>query len=137
MKEAKITPEEGPPPLPRNATTVGPWINVTSSSPPTTPKPSTQQPPKEEGKGPATSNETRVSRGGTINKPTSRHPPAVGSEVLPFVVRWSGPDSFIVDNPPASGTKITAEERREHRALPQEENDRNGLGVSLSLFVLN
>ena len=86
--EAKVTPQEGLVDLSASTTVVDPWINVTSPSLPTTPKPPTQPPPKEEVKGPPVSKETKVSGGGILNKRVSRHPPTVSRAFLYFVICW-------------------------------------------------
>ena len=113
-----------------------PWINVTSPSLPTTPKLPAHSPPKEEGKGPPVSKETGVSGGGIINKPVLRHPPVVGRAFLRSLIRWTKIDLLIDNNPLASGSKVTAEGRRDRRAPPQEtkENNCKELGVGLNFF---
>ena len=137
MKEVKFTPEEGPTDSSGITTASDPWINVTSHSRRTTPKPSTQPPPKE-GKGSPVSKETKASGDEIMNKPVARYPPTVGSAFLHILVRWSKIDLLIDNDPPASGSRVTAEERREHRAPLQEtkEKDRKDLGVSLNFFPL-
>ena len=132
-RERRLRPAEEAAKELKITTAVDPWINVDSPSP----KLPTQPPPKEERKGPPLSKETKASGDGIMDKPMSRYPPTVGSAFLHILVRWSKIDLLIDNDPPASGSRVTAEERRQHRAPPQEakEKDRKDLGVSLNLLL--
>ena len=74
--KAKLTLKEGQPGLPGSTAALPPQTNAPRS---TTPGPSAQSPPKEEGKLPPMPKETNIFGGGIIDKPAPMLPPAVGS----------------------------------------------------------
>ena len=131
--KTKVTTKEGQPDLSGSTTSLPLQTNAPRR---TTLGPSTQPPPKVGAKSPPIPNETRGVGGGTTNKSATRLPLTVGSMFPTFLIRRSE-TNLLIDNPLASGSKVTLEEGREPHVPPKgvmENEDRKELGVGFGPF---